>query len=145
MWSLYSLGYAYGLQKNYNKAYEAHSQFLKTLTERYGLNSSEWKEKIEEALINTAYYALTVGHFLEAEQCAQKCITINGTQHIAFTNLAAALLFQGKYDEAEKLYSKYKGELLDSFLEDFKNFEEAGVIPEERKEDVERIKKILNE
>ena len=44
-----------------------------------------------------------------------------------------------------KFYRQYKGELKDSFLNDFKQFAEAGVIPKEREADVEKIKKMLNE
>jgi hypothetical protein len=47
--------------------------------------------------------------------------------------------------EAEKIYRQYKDELKDSFLDDFKQFAEAGVIPKERDADVERIKKMLGE
>jgi hypothetical protein len=35
--------------------------------------------------------------------------------------------------------------LKDNFLQDLDTFEAAGVIPEERKTDVERIRKMLNE
>ena len=52
---------------------------------------------------------------------------------------------QGKYDEAERLYLLYKNELRDVFLDDFIKFEEIGIIPEEYREDVEKIKRILNE
>ena len=52
---------------------------------------------------------------------------------------------QGKYGEAEKLYLLYKNELRDAFLDDFRDFEEIGIIPEEYREDVEKIKRILNE
>ena len=72
-------------------------------------------------------------------------MAVDSTQHWIATNLAAALLFQGKYAEAEKIYRQYKDELKDSFLDDFKQFAEAGVIPKEREADVERIKKMLGE
>lgn len=67
------------------------------------------------------------------------------TQHWIASNLAAALLFQGKYEDAEAIYRQYKDELKECFLDDFNRFAEAGVIPEERQEDVERIKAMLNE
>ena len=44
-----------------------------------------------------------------------------------------------------QIYRQYKDELKDSFLDDFKQFAEAGVIPEERKTDVKRIREMLNE
>lgn len=58
--------------------------------------------------------------------------------------LATALLFQGKFVEAEKIYRQHKDELKERFLDDFKQFGEAGVIPDEREKDVERIKQLLN-
>ena len=69
----------------------------------------------------------------------------DSNQHWIASNLAAALLFQGKYAEAEKIYRQYKDEQKDSFLDDFKQFAEAGVIPKEYEVDVEKIKKILME
>jgi predicted Zn-dependent protease len=83
--------------------------------------------------------------FQEAEEYAREARAIDSTQYILYTNLAAALLFQGKYGEAEVIYRQYKDELKDGFLDDFNQFAEAGVIPKEREEDVERIKKILEE
>ena len=74
-----------------------------------------------------------------------EAIKVDSTQHIAYANLAAALLFQGKVEEAEKLYRQYKAEFKDGFLDDFAEFERLNVIPEERKKDVERIKAMLRE
>lgn len=70
---------------------------------------------------------------------------MDSTKHIVYSNLAAALLFQGKYQEAEKIYRQYNSELKEGFLSDFEEFAKAGVIPKNREEDVENIKKILEE
>ncbi|MGM9736040.1 MAG: hypothetical protein ACI3ZL_06475 [Candidatus Cryptobacteroides sp.] len=43
------------------------------------------------------------------------------------------------------MYRQYKSEFKDVFLDDFAEYERLGVIPEERKADVERIKAMLNE
>ena len=76
---------------------------------------------------------------------ACEALAIDPSQKWINTNLAAALLLQGKYDEAEAIYRQYKDELKDSFLQDFIDFEAASVIPEECKADVERIRQMLNE
>ena len=63
------------------------------------------------------------------------------------------MLFQWKYQEAEAIYlelknTEYTGQdktYGDVCLEDFIKFEEANVIPEERKADVEKIKTLLKE
>ena len=83
--------------------------------------------------------------YAESEHLAREGLAVDSTQHFIYSNLAAALLFQGKYAEAEKIYREYKSELKDSFLDDFRQFAEAGVIPKEREADVERIKRMLNE
>ena len=72
-------------------------------------------------------------------------LQVDSTQYWIASNLAAALLFQGKYVEAEKIYRQYKEELKDSFLDDFKQYAEAGVIPPEYEADVEKIRKLLEE
>lgn len=87
----------------------------------------------------------TYGVKKDKKKYAHQALEIDSTQHYVYTNLAAALLFQGKYTEAEMIYRQYKSELKDSFLEDFKQFAEAGVIPKEYEADVENIKRILNE
>ena len=88
---------------------------------------------------------MSTQRFAESESMCISALKINPNIHFAYTNLAAALLFQGKVEEAEKIYRQYKAELKDEFLLDFAEFERAGVIPEERKADVERIKAMLNE
>lgn|SRR5574344_1431507 len=60
-------------------------------------------------------------------------------------NLAHSLLFQGKFEEAKKIYLKYKSELKQSFLDDFNEFERQDVIPKECDVDVEKIRKLLTE
>ena len=74
-----------------------------------------------------------------------EAIKVDSTKRIAYTNLAAALLFQGKVEEAENLYRQYKAEFKEGFLDDFAEYERLAVIPDERKKDVERIKSMLKE
>ena len=83
--------------------------------------------------------------FVKAEEYAREGLAVDSSLTFIYSNLASSLLMQGKYSEAEKLYRQYKAELKDAFLSDFKDFEEAGVIPKKRRKDVEKIKKMLNE
>jgi tetratricopeptide (TPR) repeat protein len=94
---------------------------------------------------NQSFYAIILKQYQHAVECAYEILSIDSSLHWISTYLAAALLFQGKYAEAEAIYRQYKDELKNSFLGDLKQFAEAGVIPKEREEDVERIKKILEE
>ena len=83
--------------------------------------------------------------FAQAEQYAREGLQVDSTKHFIYANLAASLLFQGKYEEAEQIYRQYKEELKDGFLDDFRQYAEAGVIPKEHEAEVERIKQMLEE
>ena len=131
--------------KNYTKAYSYNEVLIPLLKVNYEENAQRWKTEYNNKALNQSFYANLLGKFKEGEQYSLEAIEIDSTQHIAYTNLAAALLFQGKFEEAEKLYLEYKDEFKNSFIDDFAEFERLGVIPEERKADVERIKAILNE
>ena len=98
---------------------------------------------ITKVLLACVY--MSTQRFAESESMCISALKINPNNDLAYTNLAAALLFQGKVEEAEKIYRQYKAELKDGFLMDFAEYEQQGVIPEERKADVERIKAMLNE
>lgn len=105
-------------------------------------------------LNSAAWYALLTGDFLEAEKYIRKGISLYPEYKYLYTNLASALLFQGKTKEAISEYKKWANKdfgeqeyatYKDAFLADFDEFEKARIIPEERKKDMERVKKILND
>ncbi len=98
---------------------------------------------IQLYLISTCY--IFTHEYEKAEQNAREAIKIESAFFGIYQSLAPALLFQGKYVEAENIYQKYKVELKNEFISDFEEFEKAGVIPDEHKQEVERIKRILNE
>ena len=108
-------------------------------------NPQAYKPYMASTLGNYSYCSIFMKKYAEAEQLAREGLSVDSTQIWINSCLAAALLFQDKYAEAKTVYCQYKDELKDSFLQDFDDFEAAGVIPEERKTDVERIKKILME
>lgn len=93
--------------------------------------------------MNQSFYAIFEKQYAEAETYSKEALEVDSTNHIAYSNLAAALLFQGKYLEAEKIYSQYKSELKEGFLSDFDEFSKTGVIPKNREGDVEKIKQLL--
>lgn len=137
------LCYLYVNDKDYKTAYLYNKKALSLLK----VNYEKYTEKTAyiATLINQSFYANLLGKFKEGEQYSLEAIKIDSTQHLAYTNLAAALLLQGRFEEADNLYREYKAEFKNVFLDDFAEFERLGVIPEERKADVERIKAILNE
>ena len=94
---------------------------------------------------NLGVLYLSTLRFAESEAMYISALKTNPNNHLACTNLAASLLFQGKIEEAEKIYRQYKAKYKELFLDYFALYEQQGVIPEERKADVERIKAMLNE
>ena len=143
--SLYWLSLLYSETKNHPAAYAINQELLPIMKGMYEENPDDYKSDYTSRLGSQSFNAIFMKQYQEAERCAREALAIDSTQHWIQGNLAAALLFQGKYGEAEAIYCQYKSELKDSFLDDLKQFAEAGVIPKEREADVEKIKKLLEE
>ena len=141
--SLYCLSLISANEKDYASAYTYNEELLPLMNAMYKDDAEGWKADYASQLVDQSFYANLLGKFNEGELYSLEAIKVDSTQHIAYTNLAAALLFQGKVEEAEKLYKQYKAEFKDSFLDDFAEYERLNVIPEGRKKDVERIKAML--
>ena len=131
--------------KDYATAYSYNKELLPLLKANYGEEAAKWKVVYSGQLLSQSFYANVLGKFEEGELYSLEALKVDSTQHLAYTNLAAAYLLQGKYQAAEKLYRQYKNELKEGFLSDFDELAKAGVIPAKRKTDVEKIKKMLNE
>ena len=131
--------------KDYATAYSYNKDLLPLLKANYGEEAAKWKVVYSGQLLSQSFYANVLGKFEEGELYSLEALKVDSTQHLAYTNLAAAYLLQGKYQAAEKLYRQYKNELKEGFLSDFDELAKAGVIPAKRKTDVEKIKKMLNE
>ncbi|MDR1120863.1 MAG: tetratricopeptide repeat protein [Dysgonamonadaceae bacterium] len=94
-----------------------------------------------------AWYHLFNKEFENAELSAKKGLEPDGTQTWIKTNLAHALLLQGKSAEAEKIYNElanttYNDEktYCKTLLDDFELLEKADIVPDTRKIDIVRIK-----
>jgi tetratricopeptide (TPR) repeat protein len=88
-------------------------------------------------------------NFPAAESAARKALQLDEKQRWVTSNLAHALLLQGNYDEAEKIYKSLrnkkdeKGKLYkEVFLENLKDLEQEGVfaMPNEH---IEKVRKLL--
>ena len=143
--ALYYLSQLYSATNNTLKAYQINQEWIPILKMMYEARTEELRGEYASKLGSQSWYAIFMKQYVESEQLAHEGLQVDSTQHWIATNLAAALLFQGKYDEAEAIYRQYKNELKDSFLDDFKQFAEAGVIPPEYEADVEKIKRMLEE
>ena len=143
--SLYRLSQLYHVFKYYLAAYHLNQEWLPIMKKKYEAAPESLQSAYSDILGNHSYYCIFAKQYVEAEQYAREGLAIDSTKHFIYSNLAAALLFQGRYEEAEKIYRQYKDELKNGFLDDFKQFAGAGVIPEECKTDVERIKRLIEE
>ncbi|MDR0872954.1 MAG: tetratricopeptide repeat protein [Prevotellaceae bacterium] len=98
---------------------------------------------------NLSFYYILTKNYQKSEQSAQKGLSIDSTQTWIKTNLAAALLFQNRYEDAEKVYSELLNtpteglSYAEKCLEDLNKYEKADVIPENQKENVEKIRQLL--
>ena len=135
----------YSKDKDYATAYSYNKELLPLLKANYEGNAATWKSEYCGKLISQSFYANLLGKFEEGELHSLEALKVDSTQHLAYTNLAAAYLLQGKYQDAENLYRQYKNEFKEGLLSDFDELAKAGVIPSERMADVEKIKKMLNE
>ena len=133
----------YGQEKKYSQAYQCFKQNIPLLKTLYQLKNSDYTELLKGILVSQSFFAIFEKQYTEAENYSKEALKVDSTKHVAYSNLAAALLFQGKYQEAEKIYRQYKSELKEGFLSDFEEFSKAGVIPKNREEDVEKIKQLL--
>lgn len=143
--SLFYLSLISSNEKDYVSAYKYTEELRLILKGFYERDSDRWRSEYSGLLVNKAFYSNLLGKFQEGERYSLRALEIDSTKRLAYTNLASAMLFLGKTEEAEKLYRQYKGEFKDSMLDDFAEFERLGIIPQKRKSDVERIKVILKE
>ena len=79
----------------------------------------------------------------KAEQYAKDALCLAPSQIDIVPELANALLLQGKYAEAEKVYLQYKSELKDTFKQRFDVLEKSNYIPQKHQNEVNRIKNLL--
>ncbi len=142
---MYWLSQLYSYNDNYMAAYEINKELLPFMREQYNSAPYSNRDDYVKVLRNLSWYSTLLRKYEESEEYARVCLKYDTSSGKTISCLAAALLFQGKYAEAEQIYRQYKDELKDSFLDDFKQLAEAGVIPKEYEADVEKIKKMLME
>ena len=133
----------YGQEKKYSQAYQCFKRNIPLLKTIYRSDKNNYAELLKSILVSQSFYSIFEKQYVEAEIYSKEALEVDSTKHVVYGNLAAALLFQGKYQEAEKIYRQYKSELKEGFLSDFEEFSKAGVIPKNREEDVEKIKQLL--
>ena len=147
-WTQSALGDLYSHLDSIEKGMIAYDEAVEVY-ERLYPNKPELKEGYVGTLGKQSFLAIYLKEFAKAEQQAEMALNIDPSQQWIFSSLAASKLFQGKYDEAEEIYrnmilGQNEG-MKNRFIEDLDDFEAAGTVPEGRKSDVERIRKMLSE
>ena len=140
----YNLGCLYYNIQRYEDSEEMYLSALDFYQRLTAVNPQVYEPYLVRACNNLSFLFLAQGNFEEAERYAREGSKYDFTHHAIYTNLAASLLLQGRYAEAEEIYLRYKEELKEDFLSDFEDFYRRGIIPPEREDDVERIKKLLS-
>ena len=129
-----------------------NAQVAQHINAKYQISSTALRAEYVANCGNASFYALFAQEYAMAEAYARKTLAMDKTQVWVNTNLANALLFQGKIGEAEQIYQNLKGKTYEQdpsqnynqiLLQDFKELEAASAIPKKSKKDVERIKKLL--
>ena len=135
------------LTSNNQKSFQLYQDLLKA----YEIENVD-EQTYSETLNSTAWHALLSGNFVTAEELIRQGMAIPTENKFLYTNLAPSLLLQGKTQEAIEEYTKWAKvpfgmqdlpTYKDAFLADFNELKQAGVIPPERRKDVEMIIEML--
>ena len=108
----FHLATIYAISNNYREGHKLNSILLPKLKENLINKSTYFLEVYTHLIISQSYYSILLGLFKDGEQYALEALTVAPSFNIINTNLAAALLFQGKVEEAEKIYRQYKAEIV---------------------------------
>lgn len=143
--ALKRLAFVYNKQKRYEEAYQKCDSAYGICRIMYRWQSNKYKNDLVETMGTLSFFALLTGRCDRAEDIARDALVGDSTQQWISVNLAAALLLQGKYGEAEAFYRQLNSGNKKGALDDLQLYAEAGVIPKNYEADVEKIKKMLNE
>ena len=124
------------------KMYEEELSINQTLASSF---PGEYTSHVARAYGNLSNHAILIKDFDKAIEYARKGLALDESRLFIQANLAAALLFKGEQEPAMAIYRKYKKELRDTFLDDFRQFEALGIIPQEAQQAVKTIKQFINQ
>ena len=134
------------------KLYNLLGILIDSFRHRWQQAPEDYASNLGEAYLERAWLGFFLKKFKQSEQDIRAGVTADSTNILIQTNLAPALLMQGKFNEAKEEYEKWKDKVLnvngfdtyrEAFLDDLNTFEEAGIIPKERAQDVKAIRKLL--
>lgn len=143
--TLNSLAVYYDNQKQHDKSEQVYLQALDLYQQLAAESMGNYKHFVARGYSNLSYHYLLIKDFKKAEQYAEKGLKIDGTANYIYTNLALAILMQGRIEEAESIYMKYKNELKDFFVEDIDYFMKNDLIPLDKIEYIKNLKVLLTQ
>jgi tetratricopeptide (TPR) repeat protein len=98
---------------------------------------------LARSYVNLSYLYLLQHNFSNAETYSREALRLFD-DHGIYSNLAAAILLQGRFAEAKEIYMQYKDEIGNVFLSDLRDLKDNNAIPEHIIGDVEKIIELLN-
>ncbi len=129
------------VKKNYEEAKKQFEHGLKIRVELAKKDDEKYEKLLVEGYGSLSWYYLFMGEYVQAEQFARQAIELDRELWI-IAHLAHALLLQNRYEEALKSYRDVAWIDKQMVLNDLDELERNGVIPNERKYDVERIREM---
>ena len=133
--------------KEYSKALEKYDEALEIYKKLAAENPKVYTPHVAITLNNLSNYCLFTQEYAKSEQYASKALELDPTEWRGKAYFANSLLFQNRFLEAEKIYKELlqttDTEVYKSLLEDFDKLEKTDAIPEERKNDIEKIRKMI--
>ncbi|WP_430412143.1 tetratricopeptide repeat protein [Kordia sp.] len=145
------------MQRNFLKSFKSSRDLylLYKIIAEVMHNENASPNEVVKIQTKVAWHGILSGKFKEAELILKESLNIVNDGKYVYSILPLAILLQNNdFGEAKQLYLKLKdkpfGELghktyKDAFLSDIEMFEKAGIIPDEVKQDVEKIKEFLKE
>ena len=143
--ALLLLSSVYSEEDDINNCYQIDLELLPLLEAEVKSGDASQKKNYEKVLYTLTLGSFLTGHFSEAEDYARQLITVDPSDGIPLVVLAETLLLQGKYEDAEPYFLKMKDAYREGFLNDFEDLEANGLVPKERKPDIERIIRLLED
>ncbi|MEL6852921.1 MAG: hypothetical protein AAFP92_30705, partial [Bacteroidota bacterium] len=133
------------------RLYELHISLIDTLARLVEVYP-DGKAKLSEYTNTKGWLGMFLSKFSSSKKDFEASLKLNPTYHFPLANQAHIELLLGNFKSAKRLYLARKDRAFedqsgrsyrDVFLENLDLFENAGIIPEARKKDVSKIRKLL--
>lgn len=130
-----------------DKKYAESEKLLKEIVTicRLAVSNKKLNEDMPSYLGLLSTVCIFLNKFDHAEKYAKEALKLDPSEKYVTSSLAASLLLQRKFTEAMQIYSQYKNEFRELYLNDLNVFYESGVISQDVEAEIEQVKLYLNE